>query len=972
MHSIRTKIIAVTIAAILTSVLALFGANVLTVGVDNDRRTTEMMTLLCNKTQLVLDEYLKSVEQSVETVANIASETLDSVVLAENGAVGSAAKQSQRTPEQSARLDEYLAANLVRVQEAFSSVANHTQGIVTYYYCVTPEISQNEHGFFYSRVGKTGFEKQPPLDARELDPEDLGHTTWYYTPIQRGRPSWVGPYTAYFLNEVWTNSYLVPIYRAGTLIGVLGMDLLHETLVDQLRSIRVYKTGFACLYDEQGHVLYHPELEMGAVPDTPEGAAVMNIFTQKDSGEKLIRYTIHGQERQLAFATLANGMKLVVTAPVEEITASWRSLNHIILLITLVIVGIFTVILGLMLGLITRPLQRLTAASQRLADGDYDVELSYTGKDEVGTLTGAFSRMREHLQHYISDLNRRVDTDDLTGLANMGHFFTLAEAGRERMLAAGQYPALLYIDLVGMKHYNQQYGFEEGNRLLLAVAELLSQRFGAENCSRFGQDHFAVVTGETGLEERLNRFLEDCAALNDGKSLPVRVGVYPHRVDAVNVSVACDRAKYACDRHRGTYASGFYYFDEKMLRQVENQGYIIDNLDRALSEGWVRVYYQPIVRAANGRVCDEEALSRWFDPVKGMLSPDQFIPVLEDARLIYRLDLYVLSCILQKMQEQQQAGLYLVPQSLNLSRMDFDSCDIVEEVRRRVDKAGIPRDKLTIEITESTVGSDFDFMKKQVERFRELGFKVWMDDFGSGYSALDTLQDIRFDLIKFDMRFMQRFGETEESQIILTELVKMAIGLGIDTVIEGVETAEQTEFLKEIGCTKLQGYYFCKPIPKEAILERYQKGVQIGYENPAETGYYTAIGKINLYDLAAASNDSEGLKNYFAVFPMAVVEYDGKESRVIRCNQAYRELKEQSYEGRGMDRDMLRRFSGERFSEAVAQCREAGAQVFLNETLPDGTEIHAMVRHVATNPVNGIVACMLVVLGVTEPGDAGA
>ncbi|MER2139980.1 MAG: EAL domain-containing protein, partial [Succiniclasticum sp.] len=174
-----------------------------------------------------------------------------------------------------------------------------------------------------------------------------------------------------------------------------------------------------------------------------------------------------------------------------------------------------------------------------------------------------------------------------------------------------------------------------------------------------------------------------------------------------------------------------------------------------------------------------------------------------------------------------QEGLYVVPQSLNLSRIDFEACDIVEEVRRRVDEAGVERSKLTIEITESAVGRDFDFMKTQVQRFQELGFQVWMDDFGSGYSALDVLQDIHFDLIKFDMRFMHRFGEGNESRIIMTELVKMALGLGVETVTEGVETKEQVEFLREVGCTKLQGYYFCKPIPMEQIVERYRKGTQI-------------------------------------------------------------------------------------------------------------------------------------------------
>ena len=280
--------------------------------------------------------------------------------------------------------------------------------------------------------------------------------------------------------------------------------------------------------------------------------------------------------------------------------------------------------------------------------------------------------------------------------------------------------------------------------------------------------------------------------------------------------------------------------------------YILGNLDRAITENWILAYYMPIVRASNGRVCEEEALARWIDPDQGVLSPADFIPVLENAKLIYKLDLHIVDEVLKKMKAQTDAGLYLVPISVNLSRTDFDSCDIVEEICERVDKAEIPRNKLIIEITESILGEDFDYMKSQIERFQSLGFSVWMDDFGSGYSSVDVLQDISFDHIKFDIKFMQRFDK-EKSRIMLTELIRMAMALGIKTITEGVETEEQVEFLREIGCNKLQGFYFCKPISLEELLDRYKSGRQIGFENPEESAYYDAIGGVNLYDLSIIS-----------------------------------------------------------------------------------------------------------------------
>ena len=396
--------------------------------------------------------------------------------------------------------------------------------------------------------------------------------------------------------------------------------------------------------------------------------------------------------------------------------------------------------------------------------------------------------------------------DYLTGLPNMSYFFELARERRRSFCESGKTAALLYMDLCGMKYFNRKYSFAEGDNLLRSFADILKLYFGNENCSRFGSDHFCVITDAEGLEDTLTEIFTEFRAADSDKSLPVRVGIYLDRKGVDDISTECDRAKYACDTMRSTYVSSFRYFSDEMHAKNESRQYFIDNLDKAIREGWIEVYYQPIIRSANGTVCDEEALVRWKDPVRGMMMPSQFIPVLEEANLIYMLDLFVTEQVLEKMKKQAEAGLFVVSESVNLSRADFTACDIVEEMRRRVDAAGFSRDKINIEVTESVIGSDFEFMKSQIERFRSLGFRVWMDDFGSGYSTLDVLQSIRFDLIKFDMRFMKEFDTSEKSRIMLTELIRMAISLGVDTVCEGVETKEQADFLREIGCTMMQGY----------------------------------------------------------------------------------------------------------------------------------------------------------------------
>jgi EAL domain-containing protein (putative c-di-GMP-specific phosphodiesterase class I) len=178
----------------------------------------------------------------------------------------------------------------------------------------------------------------------------------------------------------------------------------------------------------------------------------------------------------------------------------------------------------------------------------------------------------------------------------------------------------------------------------------------------------------------------------------------------------------ACTALSGRYETAVKYYSQNLSEDAGKRQYIIENIDRAIKEEWIQIYIQPIIRAVNERVCDVEALARWVDPVKGVLSPADFITALEDAGLIYKLDLYMVDQVLNAIKAWEESGFRAVPHSINLSRSDFDSCDIVEEIRKRVDGAGVNRSLITIEITESVIGSDMQFMKEQVERFQKLGF----------------------------------------------------------------------------------------------------------------------------------------------------------------------------------------------------------------------------------------------------------
>ena len=578
-----------------------------------------------------------------------------------------------------------------------------------------------------------------------------------------------------------------------------------------------------------------------------------------------------------------------------------------------------------------------------------------------------------------SDLHEQSVTnasryDYLTGLPSMTYFFELAEAAVKDMLKNNLQPMLLYTDFSGMKFFNTKQGFSSGDKMLQDYACLLTKTFGNDNCCRIASDHFAVICENKELEKKLNIIFEEFGSLFDGKTPPVHVGIYPYGIEEVSVSTACDRAKLACSMLKGSYASVLSYYNAELREQTVLKQYIIENFETALREKWIHVYLQPIVRAVNEQVCDVEALARWIDPVKGLLNPGNFIPILEETRQIYKLDLYVLDQVLESIKIQKEKGFFILPHSINLSRSDFDCCDIVEEIRQRVDAAGVSRDRITVEVTESTIGNNFDFMKKQIERFQDLGFSVWMDDFGSGYSSLDALQSIQFDLLKFDMSFMRKLDENGNSRIVLTELMRMATSLGADTVCEGVEKESQVRFLREIGCSKLQGFYYSKPVSFEEILEMHENSALMENEWPEESDYYESIGRVNLFDLGViASEDENALQNTFNTIPIAVLEVKDDLSRYARTNRSY-----QDFFNRFFHIDLLKelsdfkpsanRYSPEFFS-VLKQCCKNGNQAFFDEKMPNGSIVHFFVRRVNTNPVTGTVAVVLAVLSISDPDE---
>ncbi len=611
-------------------------------------------------------------------------------------------------------------------------------------------------------------------------------------------------------------------------------------------------------------------------------------------------------------------------------------------------------------------------------DGVRLAEVSYTNEGFYDPNSTDVSLSMENYHEMYFKTKEAIDKlryDYLTGLPDVNYFFELAETEHTKAKKENRILAMLFIDLNGMQGFNQSYGYEEGDRLIKAMGRLLARTFKSDNCCRTTADHFAVYTDSSRIEVRINDLIEDIKLINDGKTLPVKIGVYYSDLETVSAATATDRAKIACDACGNVYESAYVFFDKKMLKQFEDRKHVFQNLDRAMEEGWLKVCYQPIIRTANGRVCDEEALIRWNDPEKGVFPPLDFIPILEDAKVAYKLDLYVLEQVLKKIKDIEEKGFYIVPNSINLSRTDFYGCDIVEEIRQRVDEAGVDRSRITIEITESVVMKDVEFMMIQVNRFRELGFSVWLDDFGSGFSAPDILQKIHFDVVKIDKVFVDQIEYNENSRIIITELVRLANGLGCETVAEGVESKAQVDFLNEIGCTRIQGYYYRKPLPLEDLLRLVDEGKGIGFENPEESEYFSILGNVNLYDASFTSEEEAvGVKDYFNTMPMFILEVSDKEVRLARGNKSFREFIDRHYMlFQDIEKDdyaHIKTLLNEEFFAAIEECKKTGHPVLADTRSRENGVVHLLFRRIATNPVTGVVALAIVVLGYEENDEA--
>jgi diguanylate cyclase (GGDEF)-like protein len=443
----------------------------------------------------------------------------------------------------------------------------------------------------------------------------------------------------------------------------------------------------------------------------------------------------------------------------------------------------------------------------------------------VAMIMISLGNYRQRLSEAIKDkgLEDASIHDELTGISNMYHFRRQAEPMLESARDEGRTLSLLYLDIVNFKTYNERYGFTEGNELLKTYAGMIQEVFPEGETARLADDHFVVLTGEEAPERKISLLQERLVEIQRDTYLTLKAGIYI--TDGRNrdgsgtedINLLCDRAGFAVKSIKSQGDRTYCFYDEGLYEKQKRKQYILNNIDKAVSRGHIKVYYQPIVEVKTGKVSSLEALARWDDPDRGLLSPGEFIDTLEEFRQIHKLDIHVIELVCRDYNLGRELNRTVLPVSINLSRLDFELCDIAGEVARLSSEYGVPEQYLDIEITESALSRNRDELDRAMESFRGAKHTLWLDDFGAGYSSFNALKDYSFDVLKIDMKFLEDFGKNDRFEPILHSIIDLCRKLNMISLTEGVETREQLEFLKRCGCDRVQGYLFSRPVPMEEL-----------------------------------------------------------------------------------------------------------------------------------------------------------
>ncbi len=598
-------------------------------------------------------------------------------------------------------------------------------------------------------------------------------------------------------------AYAVPVYAdkevAGALAAEVGTDVFADVLQD--RSV-LHGSGYIHLISDSGKILVRSEErvieeELDTIYDNDYIAQEEqeNIKDALIKGESCFsEFTYNGETYQVLLAPLGvNGWYLFCVQTAQSISGSIYHLMTNTQIITVVVLFIILIIIA------------------------YGYRIIYRSNH---------------------NLIKSAWYDPLTGAYNMAKFeyetAGIIENTYEYSLAA--------MNIRQFKFINEIFGTRAADLLLCHMKSVIADNITEnEYYCRNSEDMFYLLLRDTDrdrIKERIGKMIQEISRYAICNNRDYRILLYCGVVigtdvedEEPSVKKSMTHVRFALDTARQSLKNNIWFYDTRLHEDEKLQNYVESHMNQALDNHEFKLYLQPKVNLSTGRTSGAEALVRWIAEEGRIIYPGQFIPVFEANGFCVNLDMYMLEEVCRQIRKWIDDGLTPVPVSVNQSKLLFYEADYIANLKSLLDKYQIPAELISLEILEGLASENVNELNKRIGRLREIGFKISLDDFGSGYSSMNTLASLEIDELKFDRGFLlglKDSGEEYERQIIImNEIVELTKKLKISTVVEGVETKENEELVRDLGCEYGQGYYYSMPMSASEFSEKYVK-------NPAD------------------------------------------------------------------------------------------------------------------------------------------
>ena len=697
---------------------------------------------------------------------------------------------------------------------------------------------------------------------------DPRNRPWYIVPQQADRPAWTDIYA-------WVNPPTLaitlgqPYYDpSGKFQGILATDLTIAQISDFLRTLRIGKSGQTFIFDAAGWLIATSanELPFTMVEDTPQ-----RIHT-KDSSDLLTRATvkyliehfgsltnidaeqtlyfkINGEKHflNISFLQDEHGLNWIgaIVVPESDFMSEVNANNRTSILLCFGALGLATTLGICTSRWITRPIRQLIEASQAISTGYFN---QVKGVRELDALTFSFNQMAEQLQISFRDLERANQNleqeiverqqigqkleynalhDPLTDLPNRTLLMERLEQVIKRIRREENYLcAVLFIDLDRFKIINDSLGHQIGDLLLIAIAQKLTSIVReTDTIARLGGDEFIAllepisqIKDAINIAERIIKELQSPFYLEKRQVFTAAsIGIVLSSKEYSQADDILRDADIAMYRAKSRGKARYEMFDQEMYNLAVARHKLENNLRHALDRQEFQVYYQPIISLDNEKIVGFEALLRWQHPEQGLISPAKFLPIAEEIGLIVPIGEWILHSACQQMAlwQTQISTASQLKMSVNLSAKQLQDPNFLGAVKRVLTQTGLEGKSLQLELTESMLMENLKALTTLLWQLKEEGIELSIDDFGTGYSSLSYLHRLPIDNLKIDRSFIKSIGKEKDGRNIVATIINLAHQMEMTTIAEGIESPKQLDRLQFLGCEKVQGYLFSRPVPSD-------------------------------------------------------------------------------------------------------------------------------------------------------------